>query len=67
MKPKVLIHEPSVRAEDALIVALAERPALSIQRVIKPMQLPRAAFDYLQPRKRTSFFIESRVRRDGTP
>jgi putative nucleotidyltransferase with HDIG domain len=64
MKPKVLIHEPAVRAEDALIVALAERPELSIQRVIKPMQLPRAAFDYLQPRKRTSFFIESRVRRD---
>jgi putative nucleotidyltransferase with HDIG domain len=63
MKPKVLIHEPAVRPEDALIVALAERPELSIQRVIKPMQLPRAAFDYLQPRKRTSFFIESRVKR----
>ena len=65
MKPKVLIHEPAVRAEDALIVALAERPELSIQRVIKPMQLPRAAFDYLQPRKRTSFFIESRARREA--
>lgn len=63
MKPKVLIHDPAVRAEDALIVALADRPELGIQRVIKPMQLPRAAFDYLQPRKRTSFFIESRARR----
>jgi putative nucleotidyltransferase with HDIG domain len=65
MKPKVLIHDPAVRAEDALVVALAERPELGIQRVIKPMQLPRAAFDYLQPRKRTSFFIESRARREA--
>jgi putative nucleotidyltransferase with HDIG domain len=61
MKPKVLIHDPAVRPEDALVVPLAERPELSIQRAIKPMALPRAAFDYLQPRKRTSFFIESRA------
>ena len=65
MKPKVLIHDPAVRPEDALIVPLAEHPELSIQRAIKPMALPRAAFDYLQPRKRTSFFIESRARRFG--
>ena len=49
----------------ALIVPLAEHPELSIQRAIKPRALPRAAFDYLQPRKRTSFFIESRARRFG--
>jgi len=65
MKPKVLIHDPAVRPEDALIVPLAEHPALTIQRAIKPQALPRAAFDYLQPRKRTSFFIESRARRFG--
>jgi putative nucleotidyltransferase with HDIG domain len=65
MKPKVIIHDPAVRPEEALVVALAERPELSIQRAIKPMALPRAAFDYLQPRKRTSFFIESRARRPG--
>lgn len=65
MKPKVLIHDPAVRPEDALIVALAEHSELSIQRAIKPQALPRAAFDYLQPRKRTSFFIESRSRRFG--
>ena len=65
MKPKVLIHDPAVQPEDALIVSLAEHPELSIQRAIKPMALPRAAFDYLQPRKRTSFFIESRARRFG--
>lgn len=65
MKPKVLIHDPAVRPEDALIVPLAEHPSLTIQRAIKPQALPRAAFDYLQPRKRTSFFIESRSRRFG--
>ena len=65
MKPKVLIHDPAVPVEEALVVALADRPDLSIQRAIKPMALPRAAFDYLQPRKRTSFFIESRPRRFG--
>lgn len=63
MKPRVIIHEPSVPPDEALVVALAEHPELSIQRAIKPMGLPRAAFDYLQPRKRSSFFIESRARR----
>ena len=65
MKPKVLIHDPAVRPEDALIVSLVDHPELTIQRAIKPQALPRAAFDYLQPRKRTSFFIESRSRRFG--
>ncbi len=65
MKPKVIIHDPAVPADEALVVALAECPELAIQRAIKPMALPRAAFDYLQPRKRTSFFIESRARRPG--
>jgi len=63
MKPRVILHDAAVPPEEALVVALAERPDLSIQRVIKPMQLPRAAFDYLQPRKRTSFFIETRAKR----
>ena len=65
MKPKVIIHDPTVPAEEALVVTLAERPELGIQRAIKPQALPRPAFDYLQPRKRTSFFIESRARRPG--
>lgn len=63
LKPRVLIHEPNLRPDDALIVPLAEHSELSIQRAIKPQALPRAAFDYLQPRKRSSFFIESRARR----
>ncbi len=65
MKPKVLIHDPAVPVEEALVVALADHPDLGIQRAIKPMALPRTAFDYLQPRKRTSFFIETRPRRFG--
>lgn len=65
MKPRVIIHDPAVPPDEALVVALAEIPGLSIQRVIKPMALPRSAFDYLQPRKRSSFFIESRGRRAG--
>jgi len=62
MKPRVIIHDPAVPPDEALVVALAEHPELSIQRAIKPMALPRAAFDYLQPRKRSSFFIESRAK-----
>ena len=63
MKPKVLIHDPAVPREEALVVPLVDHPDLTIQRAIKPQALPRSAFDYLQPRKRTSFFIESRARR----
>jgi len=58
LKPRILIHEPEVPSDEALVFDLEHHPEIGIQRAIKPVQLPRAVFDYLSPRKRMCYFFE---------
>lgn len=58
LKPKIVIHDPGVPADEALVLDLEQHPELGIQRAVKPLQLPRAVFDYLSPRKRMCYFFE---------
>ena len=58
IKPKVVIHQPSIPREEALVINLEHEQKLSIQRSLKPLQLPKAAYDYLSPRKRLCYFFE---------
>ena len=58
LKPHVVIYEESVPSDDAIIVNLEEMDELSVQRSLKPAQLPRAVFDYLSPRTRMCYFFE---------
>ncbi len=58
IKPRVLIHNPEVPRDDALVINLEGEAALGIHRSLKPIQLPKAAYDYLSPRKRLCYFFE---------
>ncbi|MDN3918681.1 HD-GYP domain-containing protein [Roseateles violae] len=58
LKPKVMVHDPKVPREEALVLNLEEQPDLGIRRSLKPQQLPRAALDYLSPRTRVAYFFE---------
>jgi putative nucleotidyltransferase with HDIG domain len=59
LKPRVLVHEPKVPRDEALIVDLETTNGLGIRRSIKPMQLPVASLDYLGPRPRVAYFFEA--------
>jgi putative nucleotidyltransferase with HDIG domain len=59
LKPRVLVHEPKVPREEALIVDLEKTHGLGIRRSIKPMQLPVASLEYLAPRPRVAYFFEA--------
>lgn len=59
LKPKVMVHEPKVPRDEALIVNLEEHSDLGIRRSLKPNLLPRNALDYLSPRTRVAYFFES--------
>ena len=61
LKPRVVVHDPSVSKHDALILDLEQLPALGIRRSIKPASLPRAAMDYLSPRQRICYFFERAI------
>lgn len=58
LKPSVLIHDPRVPRDEALVEDLERTTELGIRRSLKPIQLPKAAFDYLSPRSRMCYFFE---------
>lgn len=58
LKPCIIIHEPRVPREEAPVEDLEHLPNLSIRRSLKPLQLPKATFDYLSPRQRMCYFFE---------
>lgn len=61
LKPRVIVHDPSIPLEQALILDLEQEGAPGIRRSIKPAGLPKAAMDYLSPRLRICYFFERAV------
>jgi putative nucleotidyltransferase with HDIG domain len=58
LKPRVLVHEPKVPRDEALLVDLETAQGLGIRRSVRPQQLPEAALAYLAPRPRVAYFFE---------
>lgn len=58
LKPRVVVHEPTVPKNEALILNLEQSPAAGIRRSMRPDMLPRASIDYLSPRLRICYFFE---------
>jgi putative nucleotidyltransferase with HDIG domain len=58
LKPRVLVHEPKVPRDEALIVDLEASQGIGIRRSIKPAQLPVNSLEYLAPRPRVAYFFE---------
>ena len=58
LRPRVLVHEAGVPADEALEIDLEAEPSLGIQRAVRPLHLPRAVYDSLSPRKRMCYFFE---------
>jgi len=57
LKPTVLVYDPAVPRSEAIVVDLEQEPEVSVVKTLKPQQLPPAVFDYLSPRKRTSYYF----------
>lgn len=60
LKPQVLVYEPDVPREEAIVVDLEEEADLNISKALKPSQLPRAAAEYLNPRKRQTYYFDAK-------
>jgi putative nucleotidyltransferase with HDIG domain len=61
LKPRVLVHEPGVPRDEALVIDLEQVSGLGIRRSIKPLALPPESLGYLAPKARTAYFFESAV------
>jgi len=58
LKPSVLVHDPAIPREEALVLDLESAVGLGIRRSIKAQQLPPTALDYLAPSPRIAYFFE---------
>jgi putative nucleotidyltransferase with HDIG domain len=58
LKPHIVVHRTRIPRDEAIVEDLEQLPAVGIRRSLKPLQLPKAAFDYLSPRKRICYFFE---------
>lgn len=58
LRPYVLLHDPTVKREAPTILDLREEPSVSISICMRPNQLPKEALEYLNPRKRVSYYVD---------
>lgn len=63
LKPTVLVYDPAVPKEGAIVVDLEQEPDVAVASTLRPGQLPTAVFDYLSPRKRTTYHFST----EGAP
>lgn len=58
LRPVVMLYDTESDNKPPLIICLRENPDLSISICIRPNQLPEDALNYLNPRKRISYFLD---------
>ncbi|WP_207064333.1 HD-GYP domain-containing protein [Niveibacterium umoris] len=59
LKPTVLVYDPAVPKEEAILVDLEQEQEVAIARTLKPQQLPRPIFEYLSPRRRVTYYFDA--------
>jgi putative nucleotidyltransferase with HDIG domain len=61
LRPFVMLHDHLATRNEPLILDLREEPSISISACLRPNQLPPDVLDYLNPRKRISYFIDADI------
>jgi putative nucleotidyltransferase with HDIG domain len=65
LRPWVMIYDPAVPKEEAIMLDLEQEPEINISKAIRPIQLPAAVYDYLSPRKRVTYFFDADSAQNG--
>lgn len=58
LKPNVLVYDPDIPKDEAVIINLERESDLNISRSLRPGQLPREVYQYLNPRKRVTYYFD---------
>lgn len=59
LHPTLMLYDPTVPKEEALLLNMAEEPDLVVAETLRPSELPSLVFDYLSPRSRVSYYSDS--------
>ncbi len=60
LRPSIMLYDPNVPKEQAVIIDLNETKELSIKSSIRPSKLPESVYQYLSPRERINYFFSLR-------
>lgn len=60
LKPIVVVFDSHVPKEEAIMLDLDKESDLNISKAIRPGLLPRNVYEYLNPRKRVSYYFDSK-------
>ena len=61
LRPFIMLHDTLASRREPLIMDLREEPSINISACLRPNQLPPEVFDYLNPRKRISYFMDVEI------
>ncbi|MBI3283525.1 MAG: HD-GYP domain-containing protein [Burkholderiales bacterium] len=67
LRPTILIYDPSVPKNEAIILDLSVEPELEVSASLKVSQLPPEVYEYLSPRKRMSYFFDAAKTNQAKP
>ena len=58
LKPGILIFDPAIPKEEAIMLDLKDDPRINISKACRQNQLPQEAIEYLNPRKRVTYYFD---------
>lgn len=58
LRPTVIVHDPDVPKEEAIILDLERDAELNISKSLRPGQLPREIYNYLSPRQHVTYYFD---------
>ena len=64
LKPNILVYDPSIPREEAVIISLTDEPDLKIDRSLRPKKLPVGVREYLNPRTQVTYYFDSQEKTD---
>lgn len=67
LKPVVLIYDPEVPKDKAILINLDEEPDFKITRTYRPIELPREVYEYLSPRRRVTYYFNEAAKAKPKP
>ena len=66
MRPMVIVYDEDVPKDEAILVDMDAEADVNIAKAIRPAQLPRDIFNYLNPRQQVSYYFDAGVpHKDG--
>jgi len=61
LSPSLLVYDPDVPKEEALWLDLAVDTEVKVEKTLRPSELAKEVYDYLEPRTRVSYYSESKA------